>query len=459
MTKLGKEKREAAENIMGTMGINRLLITISLPMIISMLVSALFNLIDSIFVAQLSEDALAAVSLAYPVQSLMTAAGAGLGVGINALLAGSLGEKNPKKANRVAGNGLFLSTICACAFAVFGIFFTNLYFSSQTDSAAVIGYGNQYLTICCIGSFGLFYEFAFNKLLQATGCTKYMLFEQSIVVALKLILDPILIMGLFGLPALGVVGAALTTVIGQFAGTVASLIFNVKKNKDIHLSVRLMKPDGKLIRDICYIGVPSAMMLSTGSVMSYGINRILTTFTTTATAVFGIYFKLQSFVMMPVQGLNNAMVPIVSYNAGAGKRDRIRKVIVCSLLYAVGITVIGTALIWGFTGKILFLFNASEAMLEIGIPALRIISLNFLFAGFNAIISSICQAMRRSISSLMISLVRQIIVLLPVAYALAQLGGLDAVWWAFPIAEVCGFLLCVVLLGRLMRPLYGTDNT
>lgn len=459
MTKqIEKECSTATENIMGTMEINRLLVAISLPMIISMLVSSLFNLIDSIFIAQLSENALAAVSLAYPIQSLMTAFGAGWGVGINALLSESLGAKDYERVNRVVGNGIFLGTLSAMVFCGFGIFFAKTYFYSQTDVAEVIGYGNDYLSICCIGSIGLFYEFTFNKFLQATGRTKYMLFEQAIVVSIKLLLDPVLIFGLVGMPALGVVGAALTTVIGQGVGAGTSFFLNMYRNTDIEFSLKYIRPKRPIIRDICYIGVPSAMMLSVGSIMSYGMNKILISFNTTATALFGIYFKIQSFVMMPVQGLNNAIVPIVSYNTGARKYNRIQKIVNCSIFYAMGITMLGTFVVWIFTDELLGLFNASEVMLEIGRPALRIISLNFLFAGFNGIISSVCQALRHSISSLAISLIRQVIVLLPAAVLFAKVGGLTAVWWAFIVAEALGSCVSCALLRKMMKDMKLSRN-
>lgn len=448
-----EKKQNLTENIMGTAEVNRLLITISLPMILSILVSSLYNLVDSMFVARLSEDALAAVSLAYPVQSLMTAVGAGTGVGINAVLSRSLGEKNLKKVDKAAGNGIFLCMMSMFIFCLAGIFLSDTYFSLQTKVPTVIDYGNSYLKICCIGSIGAFGEFAFNKLLQATGRTKYMMIEQAIAVSVKLVLEPLLIFGLGFFPALGIVGAALTTVIGQFVGALVGLIFNLLKNEDIHLSFQNLLPDNEVVREIYFIGIPSIIMFSVGSVMSFGINKILVSFTTTATAVFGVYFKLQSFVMMPIQGINNAMVPIVSYNLGAKKWERIEKVIRYSIRYAGGITLCGTAVIWLFTRGFLSLFSASETMLEIGIPALRICSFCFVFAGFNAIVASTCQAMGYSYKSLIISLIRQVVVLLPAAYLLSNIAGLNGIWWAFPIAEAAGCMVCIGILKKTVAGL------
>lgn len=336
-----KEQRPAAENKMGTMPVPKLLFTMSIPMVISMLVQALYNVVDSVFVAKLSEDALNAVSLAFPVQNLMISVAVGTGVGINALLSKSLGEKRQERANATAMNGLFLAVISFLAFVLLGLTCSRVFFLMQTDQQTIVDYGAAYMTIVSVLSGGIFLQITFDRVLQATGRTVYTLFTQAVGAIINIILDPILIFGLFGLPRLEVAGAALATVIGQFIAAGLSLFFNLTRNHDIQFRFRGFRPDRGIIAQIYSVGIPSIVMSSIGSVMVFGMNKILISFTTTATAVFGIYFKLQSFIFMPVFGLNNGMVPIVAYNYGAGRPDRIVQTIKLSVAAAVTIMLVG----------------------------------------------------------------------------------------------------------------------
>ena len=439
------------ENKMGVMSENKLLVTMSLPMVISMLVQALYNIVDSMFVAQISENALTAVSLAFPAQNLMIAVATGTGVGINALLSKSLGEKNFPLANKVAENGVFLAVLSFLAFALLGGFFSRTFFLMQTDIGEIVDAGTDYLVICCVCSFGIFLQVTFERLLQSTGKTFYTMITQGTGAIINIIFDPILIFGLAGFPKMGVAGAAAATVFGQIVAAVMAYFFNRHKNHELHLEIRKYRPSGAVIRKIYGVGVPSIIMASLGSVMTFGMNKILMSFTSTATAVFGVYFKLQSSVFMPVFGLNNGMVPIIAYNYGARKKSRIVKTIRLSICYAVGMMLLGLAAFWIFTPQLLSIFNASQTMLEIGVPALRIISLSFLFAGFGICTLSICQALGHGFLSLTVSLIRQLVVLLPVAFVLSKVGGLSLVWWAFPIAELVSVVLCVIYLRRIFR--------
>ena len=439
------------ENKMGVMSENKLLVTMSLPMVISMLVQALYNIVDSMFVAQISENALTAVSLAFPAQNLMIAVAPGTGVGINALLSKSLGEKNFPLANKVAENGVFLAVLSFLAFALLGGFFSRTFFLMQTDIGEIVDAGTDYLVICCVCSFGIFLQVTFERLLQSTGKTIYTMITQGTGAIINIIFDPILIFGLAGFPKMGGAGAAAATVCGQIVAAVMAYFFNRHKNHELHLEIRKYRPSGAVIRKIYGVGVPSIIMASLGSVMTFGMNKILMSFTSTATAVFGVYFKLQSFVFMPVFGLNNGMVPIIAYNYGARKKSRIVKTIRLSICYAVGMMLLGLAAFWIFTPQLLSIFNASQTMLEIGVPALRIISLSFLFAGFGICTLSICQALGHGFLSLTVSLIRQLVVLLPVAFVLSKVGGLSLVWWAFPIAELVSVVLCVIYLRHIFR--------
>ena len=442
---------EEKENKMGVMPVNKLLMNMSLPMMISMLVQALYNVVDSIFVSRIDENALTAVSMAFPIQSLMIALGAGTGVGVNALLSRSLGEKDYDRVNKAAGNGIFLAGINYLVFLLVGILVTTPFYLSQTKDAQILSYGQQYLTIICCCSFGMYGQFIFERLLQSTGRTFYTMITQSIGAIINIILDPIFIFGYFGVPKMGVAGAAIATVIGQIiAGTIA-LVINIKKNDEIQLKLKGFRPDGKIIARIYEVGIPSIIMQAIGSVMTYGMNRILIVFSSTAVAVFGVYFKLQSFIFMPVFGLNNGMVPIIAYNYGAGKKDRLIKTLKLSIIYAVGLMLLGVIIFQLFPAPLFALFDASETMLSIGIPALRIISLSFIFAGFCIVCGSLFQALGNGIYSMVVSIARQLLVLLPVAYLLSLSGKVEAVWWAFPIAEIVSLSLTVFFMFRINR--------
>lgn len=450
---MNQEQTTHQENKMGTMPVNRLLVTMSLPMIISMLVQALYNVVDSVFVAQINENALTAVSMAFPVQNLMIAVATGTGVGVNALLSRSLGERNFKMANKAANNSAFLAVMSYLVFLVFGIFGVETFYRLQTDIPEIIAYGKDYTIIICIFSFGLFLQIAFERLLQATGRTIYTMFSQTTGAVINIILDPILIFGYFGFPRMEVAGAAAATVIGQIVGMIITVILNMAKNKDIRLHIREMKPDAMVIGRIYSVGVPSIIMASITSVMSFCINKILMSFTSTATAVFGVYFKLQSFIFMPVFGLNNGMVPIVAFNFGAKQRQRITKTIKLGLLYAFCMLTIGLVIFQLCPKELLGLFNASESMLAIGVPALKIISISFPFAAFSIISISVLQSLGHGIYSMFISVGRQLVVLVPVAFLMAQTGNLDLVWLAFPLAELMAVALGGIFLRKVFKSL------
>lgn len=454
---MSREAVRPAENKMGTMPMNKLIINMSLPMMISMLVQALYNIVDSIFVAQISENALTAVSLAFPIQTLMIALGGGTGVGINALLSKSLGEKNQERADKAAMNGIFLAVVNFLVFLVIGIFCSKLFFRSQTTDAEIIQYGVEYMSIICCFSCGLYAQFIFERLAQATGKTVYAMIIQGSGAILNIILDPILIFGLFGAPKMGVAGAAAATVIGQCIAGVFGLYLNIKKNRDINIKFKGFRPDAEIIKNIYVVGVPSIIMQSIGSIMTYGMNQILIAFTSTATAVFGVYFKLQSFIFMPVFGLNNGLIPIIAYNFGARNKERMMKSIKLGIIYAVCIMAVGTVIFMLFPVQMLRLFEASDAMIEIGVPALRIISIPFIMAGYCIVCGTVFQAVGKAFYSLMVSLCRQLVVLLPVAFILAKVGGLNAVWWSFPIAELVSLtmttIFIVLVYRKIIKPL------
>lgn len=424
------------ENKMGTMPINKLLLSMSVPMMLSMLVQALYNIVDSMYVARISEDALTAVSLAFPIQNLMIAVGTGTGVGINALLSRSLGEKNRNYASKTANNGLLLAIASFLLFAVITSVFGKVFFAVQTDNQVIIDHGTSYIRIIGMLSFGLFFQMTLERLLQATGKTVYSMIIQMTGAVINIILDPIMIFGMFGFPAMGVAGAALATVCGQIIGAMVGFYFNIKKNKEIEISIRKYKPSLDVIKNIYSVGFPSIIMASIGSVMTFGMNKILMAFTSTATAVFGVYFKLQSFIFLPIFGMNNGLVPIIAYNYGARKPERIIKTIKVGAGYAISIMAFGTIVFNLFPQQLLGIFNASEEMLEIGVPALRIISYCFVMAAVGIILSSTFQAFGKGTYSLIMSVMRQLVVLLPAAYILAKTGGLSVIWWSFPIAEL-----------------------
>ena len=432
------------ENKMGVMPINKLLISMSLPMVISMLVQALYNVVDSMFVSQISENALSAVSLAFPVQNFMIAVGVGTGVGINALLSRSLGEKKFEEANRAANNGVFLALMSYLLFLVIGLLFSRTFFEIQTDIKDIVDGGYSYLIIITTCSFGMYGQIVFEKLLQSTGRTFYSMLSQLTGAIINIILDPILIFGLFGFPKLGISGAAIATVFGQICGMMVGFYLNIKQNKEIKLTLKKFKPDLKTIKNIYSVGIPSIIMASIGSVMTFGINKIIIVFYSTATAVFGVYFKLQSFIFMPVFGLNNGMVPIISYNYGARHKDRLMKTVKISIVYAIVIMLIGLSIFQIFPRELLSLFNASDEMISIGVPALKTISLSFLFAGYCIVLGSMFQALGNGVMSLIVSVGRQLVVLLPAAYLLSRSGNLNLVWWSFPIAELASVFLSTV---------------
>lgn len=445
------EKKVQTENKMGVMPVPKLLVTMSLPMIISMLVQALYNVVDSVFVAQINEEALTAVSLAFPVQNLMIAIAAGTGVGINALLSRNLGEKNFDGANAAAKNGIFLGIISYLIMAVVGLAGSHLFFTVQTDDPLIVRYGTQYMLIITIVSVGIFMQITFERLLQSTGKTIYNMITQGTGAIINIVLDPILIFGMFGLPRMEVAGAALATVIGQVVAVCMSLYFNCKKNTDLDLNMRGFRPDKTIIATIYKVGVPSIIMQSISSVMVFGMNKILLLFSSTAAAVFGVYFKLQSFIFMPIFGLNNGMIPIVAYNYGARDKKRIMSTVNLSVMIAVGIMLVGLAIFQIFPAQLLGFFGASENMLEIGIPALRIISLSFIFAGYCIIVISVFQALGNGVYSLLVSVARQLFVILPVAYFFAEVFGLSRIWWALPIAEIVAVVVTSLLFKRIIR--------
>ncbi len=439
------------ENKMGIMPVNKLIISMSLPIMASMLVQALYNIVDSIFVAKLNENALTAVSMAFPIQNLMIAVGVGTAVGVNALLARSLGEKDFKKVNQIAENSVFLVCISYLLFLLIGIFLVEPFYRSQTDITEIVTYGKDYLRICCCCSFGVFTQVMFERLLQATGKTFYTMITQGVGAIVNIILDPIMIFGLLGFPKMGVAGAAAATVIGQIVAGILSVYLNHTKNYEVKIQMKGFRPDASVIGQIYKIGVPSIIMQAIGSVMTYGMNLILISFTSTATAVFGVYFKLQSFVFMPVFGLNNGVIPIVAYNYGAQKGDRVMNAIKLSILYAVSIMVVGFLVLQIAPKPLLLWFEASETMLSIGIPALRTISISFILAGFCIACGSVFQALGCSIYSMFVSVARQLVVLLPAAYLLSRLGNVNLVWWAFPIAELMSLAMTAFFMAKVYR--------
>ena len=437
---------EQTENKMGVMPVNKLLVSMSLPMMISMLVQALYNIVDSYFVAKISENALSAVSLAFPIQTLMIAILGGSSVGLGTVLSHSLGEKKFKKVTEVANHGIFITIIIYLIFVLIGIFAIKPFFASQTKDTEILNFGMDYLQLICIGSVGLCGQFLFERLLQSTGKTFYTMITQATGAIINIILDPIFIFGLFGLPKLGVMGAAVATIIGQICAFLFAFYLNHKKNSEVKINLKGFSPSPYLIGQIYKIGFPSIIMQSIGSIMVYGMNQILMSFTSTATAVFGVYFKLQSFIFMPIFGLNNGMLPIMAYNYGARKKSRLISAIKLGMVYAISLMAIGFIAFQVLPRQLLNIFDASEQMLSIGIPALRIISLHFLLAGFNIIALSTCQALGKAVYSMITSICRQLVVLLPAAYILSRFGDVNYVWWSFPIAEIVALIITVGFL-------------
>lgn len=448
---------QTRENKMGTMPVRKLIVSMSLPMMISMLVQALYNVVDSIFVAQIEERALTAVSLAFPLQNLMIGLGTGMGVGINALLSRSLGEKNFKKADEAAGMGLLVTALHFIVFLFVGLFLAEPFINGQTQDAVIRSYGATYLKIVCGCSVGLFFQITNERLLQSTGRAVHSMILQATGAVINIILDPILIFGLLGFPRLGIAGAAIATVIGQCAAALLGVYFNLKFNKDITITLSgIIHPAWDTLRQMYAIGIPSVLMMAVGSVMSYLLNRILIAFSATATAVFGVYFKLQSFFFMPIFGLNSGLVPVLAYNYGARRKDRIQEALRFALLLAVSVMSTGFVIFESIPTQLLGLFNASPEMLRIGVPALRIIAVNFPVAAVCIILGSTFQAFARSIYSLIVSLCRQLIVLIPAAWLLSRLGEVTYIWFAFPIAEAVSLVISLLLYRKIRREIIDT---
>ena len=442
---------EAHHNKMGTMPVGKLLFSMSLPIIISMLVQALYNVVDSIFVAQLSEDALTAVSLAFPVQNLMIGFGVGTGVGMASLLSRSLGARDIQEVNRSALNGIFLQLVNWVLFVLFGLCFSKTFFQAQGAADNIAQMGTDYMFIVTVFSFGLFIAVCFERLLQSTGRTTLSMLAQLCGAVTNIILDPILIFGWLGLPAMGVRGAAIATVIGQMVGALVGIILNHRLNHEITLHIRGFRPQWATIRRIYVVGIPSIVMQSIGSVMTFCLNKILIVFSSTAVAVLGVYFKLQSFVFMPVFGLNNGLVPIVAYNYGAREKHRLTHAVRLGMVTGVCMGLAGLVIFQLIPSQLLLMFDASADMLALGVPALRTISLSFLFAGYCIVVGSVFQALGNGVYSLMVSVMRQLVVLLPAAYLFAQFFGVRHVWFAFPLAEIVSVVLSTLFLLRIYR--------
>lgn len=439
------------ENKMGTMPVNKLLINMALPMMISMLVQALYNIVDSIFVARISEEALTAVSMAFPMQNLMIGVAGGVGVGTNALLSRALGEGRHEEADKMAVQGIFITACSYIIFLAIGLFFAREFFVIQGANEVIADYGYDYLSVILIVSFGCLFQMIFERLLQATGRTFYSMITQGTGAIINIILDPILIFGLLGAPKLGIVGAAAATVAGQIVAAVMAVIFNIKVNKEIHITFKGFRPSGKRIGNILFIGIPSVIMMAIGSVMTFCMNKILVVFTSTAVAVFGVYFKLQSFAFMPIFGMNSGMVPIIAFNYGAKSEDRVIQTLKLAVMYAEIIMILFMIAVQIFPVPMLSIFSASSDMIRMGVPALRTISISFIFAGICIICSSFFQALGSSIYSMLVSFVRQIIFLVPCAYIFSKTGNVNLVWWAWPIAELASVALSVFFFIRVRK--------
>ncbi len=440
------------ENKMGVMPVKKLIVTMSLPMMASMLVQALYNIVDSIFVAQLSENALTAVTLAFPLQNMIIAVASGTGVGVNAILSRALGEKKFNRSNGAANTSVLLALCSYVIFLIVGIFGSRGFIAAQTNDAEILEYGETYLGIVMCLSIGVFMQVNFERLLQSTGKTFFSMISQMTGAIINIVMDPILIFGLFGFPALGVAGAAYATIFGQVISSILGIIMNVKFNTEIQLSVReVFSPKLEIIKEIYMVGIPSILMVSIGSIMTFSMNKILMAFSSTATAVFGVYFKLQSFFFMPVFGLNNGIIPVLAYNYGARKRERILEALRFGITLAFSIMLVGTLIFEAIPGVLLGFFNASEDMLALGEPALRIIAVHFPIAGISIALSSVFQAFAKSIYSLIISVARQLVVLVPVAWLLAQTGNVNMVWLAYPIAEIVSVICSIFFFKKVKK--------
>lgn len=434
------------ENKMGVMEIKKLIMTMSLPIMISMLVQALYNIVDSMFVARVSDNALAAVSLCYPIQMIIVAVACGTAVGLNALLSRYLGQGKPKEANQVALHGILLAIVNWLIFAVIGIFFSEAFLKLFSTDQEIVSMGVSYMKICTIFSFGVFLQITYERIMQSTGNTVYNMIIQGVGALVNIILDPIFIFGMLGLPAMGVTGAAIATVIGQIIAMLLGIIITQTKIKEVQIHLHEFQLKIRIIKDMYRIAIPAILMQSIMSFMTVFMNMILVTFSELAVSAFSIYFKLQQFVFMAVNGMNNALIPIISYNFGARKRQRILDSIHFSLLIACVIMIIGTILFQCFPEQLMYLFDANEEMMSIGVPALRIISLSFVFAGISLVLSAVFQSVDHANKSLVITLLRQMVLLLPIVYVLANQFGLHALWWAFPITEAIVSILAYIYL-------------
>ena len=441
---------EPSENKMGTMSEGRLLITMSFPVMLSMLVQALYNIVDSAFVARISESALTAVSLAFPVQLLMVAIATGTGVGINAVLSRRLGQKRQADADAVAMNGVFLAVLCWLLFAVLGLLFSRTFIAAFTADAAVIEMGTNYVRVCPVASCGVFLLFVAERLMQATGNTIYHMITQLIGAGINCVLDPLLIFGIGPFPQLGTTGAALATVMAQIISMIIGFAINVRLNHDVHLHPRAFRPSGKIIGEVLRIGLPAAVMQSLASVLTIGMNRILMPFSMTAVGFYGIYYKLQNFLYMPIFGMNNALIPMIGYNYGAKRRDRIQKITRYAIELGLGIMIFGTLLFEAIPRPLLWLFDASPEMLTLGVPAIRIIAVSFCFAAVSLVLCGCLQGLGRGMDSLLVALLRQLVIVLPAAMLLSRVG-LHAIWFAFPFSEVLGFAAALLVYHFVSR--------
>ena len=441
---------EIKENKLGTAPIPSLIIKLSVPLMVSMFVPSLYNIVDSIFVAQINENALTAISLCFPVQSMMIAFGVGTAVGMSALMSRYLGAREFDKVTATAQNGIFLCFVTYTIFVIIGVF-AGPFIEMQTSNHEIIEYGVTYLRIVCWLSIMVFLQVTIERLLQSTGKTIYIFITQSIGAIINMIMDPILIFGWFGVPKMGIAGAAYATVFGQTVGALLGLYFNVKKNKEIKLTYKGFRPRWKTIKEIYGIGIPSIIMQSVGSFMVFGLNQILVKFTTTAVAAFGAYFKLQSFIFMPVFGMDNGIVPIIAYNYGAQNRKRLDETMRLSVIYGIAMMTIGMFIFWTIPHVLLGFFSASPELMKIGTVELRIISLAFPLAGYSIMLGGVFQALGKSVYSMYVSIVRQLIVLLPAAYFLSKLGNIDYVWLSFVFAELFGLSMSIIYTRKIKK--------
>lgn len=439
------------ENKMGTMEIKKLIITMSIPIVISMLVQALYNIVDSMFVARISPEALSAVSLCYPVQMIIIAVACGTGVGINAWLSRYLGQKKKDQASQVALHGLLLALLNGLIFAILGIFFSKIFLRIFTDSTSILSLGNSYLKICMIFSFGVFVQIMFERIMQATGNPFYNMVIQGLGALTNIILDPIFIFGLFGMPAMGVKGAAIATVIGQMFAMILGIYITKKYIRDIDLNISKFQWNTILVKDIYRLAFPAILMQSIMSFMTVFMNLILAGVSVLAVSVFGIYFKLQQFVIMGLLGMSNALIPIISFNYGARKQERIHQAIRFSLIVTIFMMLLGTIVFQAIPGTLLALFDADSSMIQMGIPALKTISLSFIPCGISLILCSCFQAVDHPYESLVITLLRQLILLIPMAYVFTQLGGLELCWYAFLITELITMVLSLFFLKKIKK--------